>query len=235
MTYYEILGVSRNASQKEIRTAYKKLIKQYHPDLYQGDKIFAEKKTQEINEAYDILSDNTKKYNYDLSITTNYNTSTSQAYDYTPPKYSSGYSSPYSYNNYKNSYYSKYNNNNSTNSYSNKKDTREVIYDEFAKKLGANIVVILFIFVLYLIIFIATLLQFKNYKANHKTESTKSHVTTNTTINKNNYSEDDFNINDYFSDSDLLKIYNEKYTDVFDSFQDFKEAYSIYWQLYYGI
>lgn len=48
--YYEILGVSKTASDAEIKAAYKKLVKQYHPDLHPGDKLAAEK-FKEINEA----------------------------------------------------------------------------------------------------------------------------------------------------------------------------------------
>lgn len=234
MTHYEILGVSKNASQEEIRNAYKKLIKRYHPDLYQGDKAFAERKTQEINEAYDTLSDSTKKYDYDLSITPINRTTN---YNYTPPKYSSEYNPYTSYNNYyKNRYSSSYNNNTSQQSNSNyyqKTDKREIIYDELSKKLGANLAVVLFIFIIYLIIFIATIMQFKSYKSNHKYNAPMVNTNTNSNTSTNNNSKDKFDINNYISDSDLLRLYNENYIDVFDSFEEFKQAYSVYLQLYY--
>jgi len=62
--YYEILGVDRNASQDEIKKAYRKLSMLYHPDKNKGDKK-AEEKFKEINEAYSVLSDETKKNQYD--------------------------------------------------------------------------------------------------------------------------------------------------------------------------
>lgn len=63
--YYEILNVSRDASQDEIKSAYRKLAKKYHPDLNPNDKE-AEQKFKEINEAYEILSDPEKRKRYDM-------------------------------------------------------------------------------------------------------------------------------------------------------------------------
>lgn len=67
--YYEILEVNSKASKEVIEKAYKVLIKKYHPDLYTGEKQqYAEKKTKEINEAYNILSDEFLKEQYDNEI-----------------------------------------------------------------------------------------------------------------------------------------------------------------------
>ena len=62
--YYEVLGVSRNADEKEIKKAYRKLAKKYHPDMNPGDQQ-AEQKFKEITEAYTILTDPEKKKLYD--------------------------------------------------------------------------------------------------------------------------------------------------------------------------
>lgn len=62
--YYEVLGVSKNASEDELKKAYRKLAKKYHPDLNPGDKE-AESKFKEANEAYAVLSDAEKRKNYD--------------------------------------------------------------------------------------------------------------------------------------------------------------------------
>lgn len=62
--YYEVLGVKRDASEKEIRAAFRKLARRYHPDVNPGDKT-AEAKFKEINAAYEVLSDPEKRRKYD--------------------------------------------------------------------------------------------------------------------------------------------------------------------------
>ncbi|HXX70832.1 MAG TPA: J domain-containing protein, partial [Candidatus Acidoferrum sp.] len=62
--YYELLGVGRKASAKDIRAAYRKLARKYHPDLNPGDKS-AEEKFKQIQEAYEVLSDAKKRQMYD--------------------------------------------------------------------------------------------------------------------------------------------------------------------------
>lgn len=62
--YYKILGVSENADQKEVRQAYRKLARQYHPDVNPGDSA-SEEKFKEINEANEVLSDPEKRKKYD--------------------------------------------------------------------------------------------------------------------------------------------------------------------------
>src|SRR6516164_3871291 len=62
--YYDTLGVKKNASESEIKKAYHKLAMQYHPDRNPGDKQ-AEGKFKEIQEAYSVLSDKTKRAQYD--------------------------------------------------------------------------------------------------------------------------------------------------------------------------
>mgnify|MGYP000764262902 CR=1 FL=1 len=62
--YYEVLGVSKTATQDELKKAYRKLARKYHPDLNK-DNPEAEEKFKECNEAYDVLSDEQKRAQYD--------------------------------------------------------------------------------------------------------------------------------------------------------------------------
>jgi curved DNA-binding protein len=65
MDYYQILGVSRDATPEEIKKAYRKLAHKYHPDKAKGDKKQAEEKFKQISEAYAVLSDPQKRQEYD--------------------------------------------------------------------------------------------------------------------------------------------------------------------------
>jgi molecular chaperone DnaJ len=69
--YYQILGVSENTSDDDIKAAYRNLAKRYHPDRNRGDKT-AEEKFKEVTEAYEILSDKNKKSQYDRLKQTQY-------------------------------------------------------------------------------------------------------------------------------------------------------------------
>ena len=62
--YYDVLGISREASDDEIKSAYRKLAKKHHPDLNPEDKV-AETKFKQASEAYEVLSDSQKRTQYD--------------------------------------------------------------------------------------------------------------------------------------------------------------------------
>lgn len=88
--YYETLGVSKTASEKEIKQAYRKLARKHHPDLHQGDaKKNAEEEFKLINEAYEVLSDPDKRIKYDklgmnwrVGDEVHFDPDTSQGYSY---------------------------------------------------------------------------------------------------------------------------------------------------------
>jgi curved DNA-binding protein len=77
--YYEVLGVPRNATSKQIKSAYRKLARKYHPDTNKGDKV-AEEKFKEITESYEALGDPEKRRRYDAL-----GSSFSAGSDFTPP------------------------------------------------------------------------------------------------------------------------------------------------------
>ena len=90
--YYEVLGVAKNATQDEIKKAYRTLAFKYHPDRNQGNAA-AEEKFKQINAAYDVLGDENKRKNYDLggySATSGYDTN--QQYQH---QYEYTYSNPF--------------------------------------------------------------------------------------------------------------------------------------------
>ncbi len=99
MNYYDILGVDRNATDKEIKDAFNNMIKAFHPDLYRGkDKEFANKKTRELYEAYNVLKNSDKKREYDRYLDSiekgvNYNNS------YYDSSQEASYAYSYEYNN----------------------------------------------------------------------------------------------------------------------------------------
>ena len=68
--YYDVLGVSKSASPDELKSAYRKLAVKYHPDKNPGDKA-AEDKFKEASEAYGVLSDKSKKENWNISTSFN--------------------------------------------------------------------------------------------------------------------------------------------------------------------
>jgi molecular chaperone DnaJ len=63
--YYEVLGLPRTATPEEIKTAYRRLAREYHPDLNKGNPKVAEEKFKELSEAYEVLADETKRKHYD--------------------------------------------------------------------------------------------------------------------------------------------------------------------------
>lgn len=245
MTHYEILGIDKNASLDEIKKAYKELIRKYHPDVYHGDKTYAEKKATELNIAYEILSDPEKKAEYDKEInpSTYSYTPPTYNYDYTPPKYDTP---PSNYNDYRKTYsndynynyrYANYHRNKAPNSnYTENSSLEDKIINIFDTN---KIVVILLILIIYIALLVFTFCQFSAFRNNEYTgtiinpqKSKTENVVINSSIENttidnsfpSNY--EDFNINDFVSDSELYSVYSQYFYSQFDSFEEFKEQMS---------
>ena len=111
LNFYEVLDIKTDATEKDIKKAYRLLAKKYHPDTYSGDKSFAQEKMQEINAAYDTLSDDILRKKYDEKIGVNIKKAETTSYEKT-----STYSNKHYYNTYNKSgvnYEVKYRPNNS--------------------------------------------------------------------------------------------------------------------------
>ncbi len=92
VNYYEVLEVSRNASKEVIDRAYKVLAKKYHPDLQQpNQRKSAEEKLKKINEAYEILSDEFKRKQYDEKLSREINIQNTKILDETKEDYDKVY------------------------------------------------------------------------------------------------------------------------------------------------
>lgn len=79
MNYYQILGLQRDVSQEEIKKAYRRIAKQYHPDSNPGNRE-AEKKFKEASEAYEVLSNEEKRKNYDHKLIAEQKKSTGESF-----------------------------------------------------------------------------------------------------------------------------------------------------------
>lgn len=291
MTHYEILGVRKTASADEIKNAYKKLVKKYHPDVYVGDKTFAEKKIKEINEAYDVLSNPEQKREYDNLInpqtTTSYDPKNYTSYGYTAPNYNytnSTYSykttskrneqardSKYSYENYRKTYnstnyggydyqkrYTDYHRSKTPNSnYSGNNPDQSTINKEAFTKISnaSKLFIVAIILIFYFIFLITNLIEASTYWGANKKSSTtspKTNITIDTNIDttpKKSYeeyyndkynttedepTEEEFDINTVYSDSELRQVYYEYFTGIYPTFEEFKQALSdYYYQTYY--
>lgn len=79
MNYYQILGLQRDVSQEEIKKAYRRIAKQYHPDSNPGNRE-AEKKFKEASEAYEVLGNEEKRENYDHKLIAEQKKSTGESF-----------------------------------------------------------------------------------------------------------------------------------------------------------
>ncbi len=256
MNYYEILGVKQNASQEEIKDVYKKLVKKYHPDIYKGDKHFAEKKIKEINVAYEVLSNEKTRKEYDIEI------NPPVTYDYTPPSYKS---SEYSYDNYtKNHNYNNYdfsqekynyryknsnsNYNNSNYNNSNYNNSNNIINSIDNLSFKSKMISLAIFLIINLIILISCFIQISSILKKDITPNDKNknpdityinpHINNNlpnNSINNNSTIDNSINKNNIYISEDELRAIYEEYKPFFPdnySFKDFVNDFYYYLENY---
>lgn len=207
MNYYEILKVSKNATDQEIKNSYKKLVKKYHPDLYVGDKSFAEQKIKEINEAYDILSNPETKAEYDEYL--NPQPQPSVTYDkYNPSSIYQNDAKQY------------------TDSTSQESETHwtfnQFISDKFnkldrKKQIQIFIIVIVSILALFLINLIEVQYYLKNTVSHPQKNSSDDNTVNNNFIDDNMKNEEIYEPNDFETLDDLFYDLFEAYENSFDN------------------
>ncbi len=201
MNYYEILYLSKNATQTEIKRSYKKLVKKYHPDLYSGDKTFAEQKIKQINEAYDILSNPKKKFAYDETF--------NQSFE------------PYTYPTNENSVYQ-------SNVQKAESAFTNFMVDKLNHlTIKHQIQIFFFIFAITLTLFLINFFQVKYYLTSHSENNTINHSSVSNTTNSsfsNNSTENTMQNFDY--DQSTFNILDDTFNDFWKSY--FEEDYTNY-------
>lgn len=232
MNHYEILGVKENATHDEIKSAYLSLVKKYHPDVYKGDKAFAEKKIKEINNSYDILSNPEERKKYDDELhppepTPTYDSSHSKSYynEYSPNT---------SYNRGNNYYSGSYSQTSHTNYENVVKDQINKIH---FKKRSSAILLGLFIYLAFVLFFLIEVYNFilldkqeAEIKKDNQSNSPSNSYYTNPY--QNNYNPfqyyDNYNnknskldIYDFISKETLEKQYRNNYYKYYDTYEDF--------------
>ena len=236
MTYYQILGVKKSATQADIKNAYKKLAKKYHPDVYKGDKSFAEQKMKELNMAYDVLSDPSSRIAYDEEI------NPEPRYQYTPPKYDSAedYYNKNSYTKYYSN--SSYSYNSRSNNYSSSS-----VYNSFNKmhnnfsssviksisklKLIQKIIIFLLILLIYIVFILLSLSNFNNMANTVDTEPDEPVETY--YPRRDSLDRDEFSIYDYISKEELESLYNKSRYNEYYTFDEYVEMIEEYYYRYY--
>ncbi len=163
--YYEILEVDKNASDEIIKVAYKALVKKYHPDLKEGiAKINAEDKIKQVNEAYDILSNPEKKYEYDQNlinediskeqyeIVLNENMNLKRELNVYRNNIYKNYRNNNKYT--KENYNTNYNNDNNSQNTAYKEQNSNINYNKFKENISERLKTLIAIFITLLILFI---------------------------------------------------------------------------------
>lgn len=206
MNYYEILKISKDADEREIKSAYKELVKKYHPDLYLADKEFAEKRIKEINEAYRILIDPDARLEYDEYLNEISQEPVQNNNVYETTKYQ------------KQEY--------SQEPVHEKISISHYIFSKFEKlKKGTQIKIFLIMVFIILIILLNNLLKLKNTFEKTPTKMDNSAIDQKENIQKDeqDFAEDKFDYNDsydYYYNDELQSQFNEFYNTLINEYRN---------------
>ncbi len=202
MNYYEILKIPKTASDRQIKSSYKELVKKYHPDLYVGDKNFAEKKMKEINEAYDILSNPEKKSEYDTYLNTASHSSTNYNSTSAPSSESK----------------TVYNDTSSKTQWSFSKWILAK-FNRLDKKRQLQIFIAILILILAL--FLINLIEVKYYLNHSIDSSTNTEIPSNSIEEQDTTSEDTFDENNFdYTEPDDFKTLDDFLYDLFQNYEN---------------
>ncbi len=202
MNYYKILKIPKTASDRQIKSSYKELVKKYHPDLYVGDKNFAEKKMKEINEAYDILSNPEKKSEYDAYLNTASHSSTNYNSTSAPSSESK----------------TVYNDTSSKTQWSFSKWILAK-FNRLDKKRQLQIFIAILILILAL--FLINLIEVKYYLNHSIDSSTNTEIPSNSIEEQDTRSEDTFDENNFdYTEPDDFKTLDDFLYDLFQNYEN---------------
>ena len=202
MNYYKILKIPKTASDRQIKSSYKELVKKYHPDLYVGDKNFAEKKMKEINEAYDILSNPEKKSEYDAYL----NTASHSSINYNSTSAPSSESKTV------------YNDTSSKTQWSFSKWILAK-FNRLDKKRQLQIFIAILILILAL--FLINLIEVKYYLNHSIDSSTNTEIPSNSIEEQDTRSEDTFDENNFdYTEPDDFKTLDDFLYDLFQNYEN---------------
>lgn len=202
MNYYQILKISRTATHREIKNSYKQLVKKYHPDLFVGDKEFAEQKIKEINEAYRILSNPETKAEYDEYLNLSEQ----------PQTYATYYSHSVSQNTHVTS-------SDVSNKQAPEWSFHKFIFEKFSTlDTKRQLQIFIFVLIIILSLFLINLIEVKYYLTNENLNVPQTSNTNKTENSPSNFTDNSLNDKNFYTENNI-KTMDDLLYDLFEQYQ----------------